>query len=465
MKNVKQGIKKLGSLMILMMLLLSWTPTILAEEQEPSMMDLVEKAGYQVSEADRPASIILIDANTGKYLWGENPDLPRNPASIMKVMTLYLVYEAMEQGKFDLETTVTGTNRYQGISEIYALSNSPIVAGVEYPVKDLIPMVLVPSSNVATLMLAELVDPNPVTFLEKMNEKARALGMAQTAIYNATGAQISAFEELYVPAEIDGSSLSPWEDNSTTARDLSMLMYHLLHNYPEMLDYTATPQYTAMVGTPYEVTFDSYNYSLPGLTHAYEGVDGLKTGSSGSGGFNIAMTAKRGDLRLIAIVLGVGVWGNQEGEYLRHPFGNAALEYGFSQFEYRSLLAIGEQEVNGEKVVLESTLYDTVKKESELAFQVEEDRIGLTQPLPRVSETIDLMTVPVTPVETPVVVAKEFKEKIEATLFNRIGLNSQLRWKILIGIGAFLLLLLTLFVSSLRTKQKRRRARQNRGRK
>ena len=127
----------------------------------------------------------------------------------MKLMTLYMVYEAMAEGKLSLDTTVVATQRYQAISQIYALSNAPIVSGVEYPVRELIPMVLVPSSNVATLMLAELVEPSPVTFLQMMNTKAQELGMTQTRIQNATGAQISAFQELYIPDEMDSSALNP----------------------------------------------------------------------------------------------------------------------------------------------------------------------------------------------------------------------------------------------------------------
>ena len=152
MKVVRQ---KMGLLLTLGLIFLGMTVTVYSEETEPSMMDLIQQAGYEVSEYDRPASVILIDANTGKYLWGENPDVPRNPASIMKLMTLYMVYEAMAEGKLSLDTTVVATQRYQAISQIYALSNAPIVAGVEYPVRELLPMVLVPSSNVATIMLAE----------------------------------------------------------------------------------------------------------------------------------------------------------------------------------------------------------------------------------------------------------------------------------------------------------------------
>lgn len=455
---MKRIVQKTSGMLVLCVIFLGLTSVVFGEEQEPSMMDLIQQAGYEVSELDRPASVVLIDGNTGKYLWGENPDAPRNPASIMKIMTLYMVYEAMAEGKFTLDTTVVGTERYQSISQIYALSNSPIISGVEYPVRDLIPMVLVPSSNVATLVLAELVEPNPVVFLQMMNDKAQSLGMTQTSIQNATGAQISAFQELYVPAEMDASGLNPWEDNSTTARDLSILIYHLLQKYPEILEYTATPQYTVMAGTPYEETFDTYNYSLPGLRYEYEGVDGLKTGSSQTGGFNISMTAQRGDFRLITVVLGVGDWANQEGEFLRQPFANAALEYGFSQFNYQAVLSAGEHEINEQKIVVANDLYDTVRKDSDLSIQLTGDVVGLTHPLPTISETISQSTESVTIVEPPKETIKEITEKIDATLF-----SNKWRLGIFAGVGVLVLMTVAIVVLTIRTKQKRRRARQNRG--
>ena len=85
-----------------------------------------------------------------------------------------------------------------------------------------------------------------------------------------------------------------------------------------------------MVGTPYEETFEAYNYSLPGAKYGYQGVDGLKTGSSPTGGFNYIATVKQGDFRLIEVILGVGNWQNQDGEYERHVAGNALLDYAYT---------------------------------------------------------------------------------------------------------------------------------------
>ncbi len=450
--------------MITSILLLFLPVTTFAEEEGPSIMTLVEQMGYEAYEVDRPESAVLIDANTGKYLWGENPDLPRNPASIMKLMTLYLVYEAIENGQFTLDTTVVGDMRYQAMSQIYALSNAPIVAGVEYPVRELLPMVLVPSSNVATIMLAELVEEDPVAFLAKMNETAQNLGMTNTTIYNATGAGIGAFEGLYVPNGYDGSTLQFEKDNETTARDIAILVYHLLNQYPEILEYTQTSQVTAMQGTPYEATYDTYNHSLPGMRYEYAGVDGLKTGSSMSGGYNVAMTGQRENLRLITIVLGVAEWGDPEGEYKRHPFANAIMDYGFQNFAYRELLKPGEQEINDQKFQLEQGFFDLVRNDSQADFQLNETILSLKNSLPTVSEKIaeqkqEVQLLNKRGKPLPKEATKSANNQAIQTIVTK-GFQ-KIQWLLLFVFG---LIVLLVGFFTLQRNTKRRRARQNRGR-
>lgn len=362
----------------------------------PTMMELMEQSEYTVSPSDQPKSAILIDANTGHVLWEDKSENTHNPASIMKLMAIYLTYEAMEQGKFNKETMVTATERHAKIAQIYAISNNNIQAGVSYPVKELIPMALVPSSNIATMMLAELVEPNAVAFLEKMNAKAREMGMTNTHIVNATGAEISAFQGLYAMDGVDQTSLDQEGSNVTTAKDFAIFTYHLLKNYPDILTYTKDPKVTVMKGTPYEETFDTYNYSLPGLEYDYPGVDGLKTGSSPSGAFNIDMTAEQNGLRLIAVVFGVGDWSDQTGEYKRHPFSNAILDYGFTHFSYTKVLDKGEQELNETPVILEEDAYAVIKDKQHPTLTVsDEGLLNIDNSLDVVSPTVSTPSIKV----------------------------------------------------------------------
>ncbi|MGX6969304.1 DUF1958 domain-containing protein [Vagococcus bubulae] len=365
---------------------------VLAQEM-PSMMDLISESGFTVNEADKPKGAVLIDANTGQYLWGENPDTPHNPASIMKLMVVYLVYQAIEEGRITLDTTVEANERYVAISQIYQLSNNKIQLGVSYPVRELLKMAVVPSSNVATVMLADLVEPNAVEFLNKVNQTAQELGMTNTKIVNITGAEIGAFHGLYASEGVDTSTLEVDASNTTTARDLATFTYFLLSKYPDVLTITNSPKVTSMPGTPFEETFDTYNYSLPGLEYSYEGVDGLKTGSSPSGGFNIDMTAKKGELRLIAIVLGVGDWSDQTGEYKRHPFANAMLNYGFNHYEYKNILETGEHEIDDKIIMTDKPLYDIVKKDEPYTLSLADGNVLVDNGLEKISATIPVVKV------------------------------------------------------------------------
>ncbi|HEN4304589.1 D-alanyl-D-alanine carboxypeptidase family protein [Streptococcus agalactiae] len=293
-------------------------------EEHKDIMQITREAGYDVKDINKPKASIVID-NKGHILWEDNADLERDPASMSKMFTLYLLFEDLAKGKTSLNTTVTATETDQAISKIYEISNNNIHAGVAYPIRELITMTAVPSSNVATIMIANhLSQNNPDAFIKRINETAKKLGMTKTHFYNPSGAVASAFNGLYSPKEYDNNAT-----NVTTARDLSILTYHFLKKYPDILNYTKYSEVKAMVGTPYEETFTTYNYSTPGAKFGLEGVDGLKTGSSPSAAFNALVTAKRQNTRLITVVLGVGDWSDQDGEYYRHPFVNALVEKGF----------------------------------------------------------------------------------------------------------------------------------------
>ena len=148
-----------------------------------------------VQAINRPKSSLMIDGNTGDVLWQDNIDEVRDPASMSKVMTLYLVFEAIKEGKLSLDTVIKATPQDQAIAGIYEISNNKIVAGVDYTVSELITMTVVPSSNATTVMLANYLSNNdPDAFLDKMNAKAQELGMTNTKWFNASGAAAISFK-------------------------------------------------------------------------------------------------------------------------------------------------------------------------------------------------------------------------------------------------------------------------------
>lgn len=353
------------------------------------IVDITRAAGYTANEFYRPKASIIIDAAGGQVLWEDNPDLSWSPASTTKMMTVYLALEAMEQGKFNLDTTITATATHAKIAQIHALSNNKIVAGVDYPIRELLSMIIVPSSNVATVMLANLVSDNDeAAFIQMMNDKCAELGMTNSVFYNCSGAQISSFQGYYAPAGID-----PNADNKTTARDLSILIYNMLKKYPDILEFTKNPVVTVMAGTPYAETFETYNYSLEGAKYGLKGVDGVKTGSSPTAGFNYIATGKREETRFIEVILGVGDWSDQEGEYERHPFGNAILERAFSTYEYKKLLSKGSNKIDGKEISLAQDFYGVVPKNSTPKFTLENNQLLLNNGLAQVSEKIPAQSV------------------------------------------------------------------------
>ncbi|WP_251314127.1 DUF1958 domain-containing protein [Floricoccus penangensis] len=389
-------------------IMINSSKTALADEVN-NTGDIVQVArnfGYQVNEINRPKSSIVIDAENGQVLWQDNPDIPRNPASISKLMTIYLVFEALHNGQISMDTIVTATPTDQAIGKLHAISNNNIVTGVGYPVRELITMTLVPSSNIATVMLANLVSNNDAGgFVTKMNSKAQEIGMTNSYFNNASGAEAVAFSGMYLPQGYD-----QYAGNVTTSRDLSILAFNMLKNYPEILDFTKNPQVTAMKGTPYEEHFETYNYSTPGVkedvqgsVYGYPGVDGLKTGSSPGGAFNYVATCLKNNMRVIEVIMGVGDWSDQDGEYYRHPFGNALLDKTYQDYSYQTVLPAGEHDIDGKKVKIDSDLMGVVKKNSTPEFKYENDELILSNTLPLVNDKM-------IPVETKYTEVKENKK-------------------------------------------------------
>ena len=362
------------------------------------LLDITRKAGYDVKAYNRPKSSIIIDAKTGDIVWQDNIDEVRDPASMSKLMTLYLVFEAIKEGEISEDTVITATANDQEISKIYEISNNNIVAGVDYKVSELITMTAVPSSNVTTVMLANYLSNNdPDAFLDRMNKKAQELGMTNTKWFNASGAAAVSFKGLYTPQHYD-----IYSDNQTTARDLAILSYNFVNHYPDILKYTSKPVVTVKAGTPYEETFTTYNYSLPGAKYGMQGVDGLKTGSSPNGAFNYISTMQRGEQRFVEVIMGVGDWSDQDGEYYRHPFGNALAEKAYADYEYKKIFDAGEQKIGEKRYKLDKPFYATVKKGTNPQAVVTNNNLHIENGLETVSPKIsDSMTV--TPVEETVI--------------------------------------------------------------
>ena len=193
------------------------------------LMDITRKSYPEAREINRPRSSLIMDGNTGDIIWQDNIDEVRDPASMSKLMTLYLLFEAMSQGKLSEETVIKATQTDQKIAGIYEISNNKIVAGVDYTISELITMTVVPSSNATTVMIANYLSNNdPDAFLDQMNSKAKELAMVANWFFMipALSLTISAVCVLLFSADIlyDISRIVNGGENNYISATLSVYL-------------------------------------------------------------------------------------------------------------------------------------------------------------------------------------------------------------------------------------------------
>jgi D-alanyl-D-alanine carboxypeptidase len=214
---------------------------------------------------------ILIDAGNGEVLYRANADDPKYPASLTKMMTLYLTFEALQKKRIKL-------GQYFPISR-KAASQPPtkldLKAGRKIRIEHAILGLITKSANDAAIVLAECIGGSEAQFVRLMNQKARRLGMMRTTFRNPSGL--------------------PDDDQVTTARDLATLANALIRDYPKFYPYFSRASFTYQ-----GIAHPNHNR----LMDIYPGMDGLKTGYIRASGFNLAASAVRDGRRLIAVVMG-----------------------------------------------------------------------------------------------------------------------------------------------------------------
>ncbi len=221
--------------------------------------------------AEVPFSQMVVDANTGRVLHAANPDGLVHPASLAKIMTLYLVFEAMDKGQLSPYERI----RVSKTAAAQSPSRLGVSAGNSILVRDAVLAVVAKSANDMAVALAERVAGGEADFARAMTDKARALGMARTVFRNASG--------LPHPAQV------------TTARDMTALARALIRDFPHHYTVFATPEF-AHGG----VTYRNHNQ----LLGDYTGADGIKTGYIRASGYNLVASAVRDKRRVIGVVMG-----------------------------------------------------------------------------------------------------------------------------------------------------------------
>ena len=236
-----------------------------------SLSVVVMSQVFAAERAEARYASIVVDAETGEVLRSRNADIRRYPASLTKMMTLYMLFEAIDEGRLSLTSKLKVSKRAAGQPP----SKLGLPAGSTIEVEDAIKALVVKSANDIAVVVAEALGGTEVEFARMMTRKAEALGMSRTTFRNASGL--------------------PNRKQRSTARDMSFLARALMRDFPHRYHY-----------------FDDQRFRYSGRSHrspnrllgSYRGMDGIKTGYIRASGFNLVASAERDGRRVIAVVFG-----------------------------------------------------------------------------------------------------------------------------------------------------------------
>lgn len=244
-------------------------------------------------------SALLMDMATGTVLYEQNPHEKLAPASVTKVMTMLLIMEAIDSGKIKWEDTVTTSESAaaKGGSQIY------LKVGETMTVSDMVKSIAVSSANDCACAMAEHIAGSEAAFVERMNQRAKELGMNDTNFVNCTG--------------LDDAENA--KEHLTSAYDIALMSRELMKNHPDIKKFTTIWMDTVRGGA-----FGLANTNK--LVRFYRGATGLKTGFTSGAGYCLSATAERDGLGLIAVVMGAET--SQE----RFAACKSMLDYGFANY-------------------------------------------------------------------------------------------------------------------------------------
>lgn len=286
-------------------------------------------------------SALLMDYSTGEVIYSMNENEKLPPASVTKIMTLLLTMEAIESGKLKMDDEVVISEYAAGMggTQIY------LEAGEVQTVESLIRATTIRSANDAAVALGEAITGSNEAFVNLMNDRARELGMTNTQFQNASGL--------------------PIDDHYTTAYDIGLMSRNLL-KYDVLYPYMTTYMEDLLVGRKKDDTQTMVNTNR--LIRDYEGTTGIKTGSTNAAGYCLSASAKRGDLHLIAVIMGAQTSSERFNEAKK------LLDYGFANYNSVNLgkkgdlisrLPIEKSDLLSVELVLERDIYALLKKEEQ----------------------------------------------------------------------------------------------------
>lgn len=298
---VKKWISLICACIISLIMLL--TPLAVRAQNNSTDETIQENSSQQPETADliQAPSGILMEAQTGTVIYQKNQDTRRSPASITKIMTLILIFDALEKGNLKMDDVVTTSAhaRSMGGSQVF------LEEGETQTVETLIKCIVIASGNDASVAMAEHICGSEQEFVRHMNERAAELGMENTNFEDCCG-------------------LTESTNHYTTARDIAIMSRELITKYPKILEYSSI----WMENITHVTRHGSSEFGLTNtnkLIRSYEGCVGLKTGSTSIAKYCLSAVAKRNGITLIAVVMAAPDY------KVRFKDAASMLNYGFSK--------------------------------------------------------------------------------------------------------------------------------------
>lgn len=285
----------------------------------------------QIGDISSP-SCILVEASTGQVLYENNCDVAMAPASVTKIMTLLLTFEAIDKGQISLEDIVTVSEHAASMGGSQCFFES----GEEQTVEDMIKCIIIASGNDAAVAMAEKIAGSEEAFVRLMNKKATELGMKDACFKNACG------------LDAEGHKMS--------ARDISLMSRELITKYPDIFNYSGIWMDSIIHKTRRgESRFDLVNTNK--FLNMYTGATGLKTGFTNTAKYCMSATADRDGIQLIAVIMGA------ETKDIRNRDACRLLDYGYSLCQkYTDNNVIEEDKISIDKG---TSSYVTIKTDSQ----------------------------------------------------------------------------------------------------
>lgn len=298
---------------------------------------------------------IIIDADSGKILYEKNANKALGIASMSKMMTEYILLDKIKAGEISWDDQYNVSNYAYKISHDTELSNVALREDGVYTVRELYEAMAIYSANAATIALTEVMAGSEKKFLPLMNKKAEELGLEKYTFYNATGLNNSQLQNMHPKGTPKKG------ENKMPAKEVAKLSYALLKEHPEVLETASVLKKTFAKGTKDAIPMENWNYMLKGGKYEYNGVDGLKTGSTDYAGQCFAATAKRGDMRVIAIVMDAKEKNGDSTYKARFDATKVLLDYAFDNFEKQTVLAKNTTFKNQQTIEVKNGKEKTVK--------------------------------------------------------------------------------------------------------